>query len=358
MQVKDFTIQQLKENPSFRRMVRGIASAEEVEYWNQWIESKNENREKAKIALSEIVGFEFQSPASPNIESEWIKLNAKTNNRLTRFQKSNENTLKWIVRAVAVFLIVGFASVGTFYFSDSTQSLTHLEELIEERTIKTSDNEQKTLRFSNGAKVVLNRNSTLTYSLQKSGTNTINVTLEGEAWFDVESSASLKKPAFEVSTPDGIIRDIGTEFLVTVQDQQSRVILQEGIVEVHSAKKLANQDLKGGEKFRIKKGEMVEFTNSEIIQRKNVNPTFYTSWATGFMQLEKTSLEDLEYYIEQQFDVDVIVRDSNSELRDISLDGTVYFRSLDELIRSISEVIEIPISRSVDRNTIYIDVTE
>jgi hypothetical protein len=31
VQEEEFTIQELKENPSFRRMVRGIASAEEVE---------------------------------------------------------------------------------------------------------------------------------------------------------------------------------------------------------------------------------------------------------------------------------------------------------------------------------------
>lgn len=356
MQEKDFTIQELKENPSFRRMVRGIASADEVKSWNQWIEVSDENRMKAKQALSDLVGFEFQSPDTPNIEQEWKKLRAvtigKSRKSYTPLRRNKDNALRWIFRAVAVILLVSFVGVGTYYFNEEDTYIPHLEQLTAATTINTDEGEQKTLKFSNGSKVILNSYSSLTYRLGHSKNSTIEITLDGEAWFDADPNRKSDDPAFAVTTPDGIIRDIGTEFLVTVENGHSRVVLLEGLVEVEPVGGRSSGSARNEEKFQVLKGQMVVFRHSDIIERRIVNPTYYSSWATGVLEFDQSGVQELAEYVEQRFDVDVQFRDSDLEI--IELNGAVYFRSLDELMRSVSEVIGIPVYRSAGRDTVYI----
>lgn len=356
VQEKDFTIRELKENPSFRRMVRGIATAEEIESWNRWIESSDENRVKAKKALSEMVGFKFQSPDTPSIEQEWKRLSSSTTKKsrksLPPIRRDKDRSLRWMFRAVAIILLVSFVGVGTYFLNEEDTSVPQLEQLTSERTISTEEGEQKTLQFSNGSKVILNSYSSLTYRLGDSRNSTIEITLDGEAWFDADPNRKSDDPAFAVATPDGIIRDIGTKFLVTVENGHSRVVLQEGLVEVEPVGDQSNGSAQNDLKFQVQKGQMVEFRRTEIISRRNVNPTYYSSWATGVLELEQSSVQEFAEYVEQRFDVDVELRDQ--ALKDIQLNGTVYFRSLDELMRSVSEVIGIPVYRSADRDTVYI----
>jgi ferric-dicitrate binding protein FerR (iron transport regulator) len=349
------TVSELKEDPSFRRMALGMASAEEVEQWNRWIELSDENRQKANEAITGLIGFEFKISAEPDLDREWRRLQTaiagKVNNPDNRKRK-RENKLKWIFRAVAVLLLISSAGAAAFLFNSDAQTSPQLEMLAEERMITTDADQHKTLQFSNGSKVILNSHSTLTYRTGTPGSSTIEVILDGEAWFEADPDHEQAQPAFAVTTPDGVIRDIGTKFLVTVENGLSRIVLQEGVVEVEPAGREDINSSSVGYSFKVKKGEMVEFRETEIITRKTVNPTFYSSWATGVLVLAQSGVKEFAEYVEERFDVQVQL--SQSSLEDIRLNGTVYYRSLDELVRSVSEVIGIPVYRSADRDTVYI----
>jgi ferric-dicitrate binding protein FerR (iron transport regulator) len=304
-----------------------------------------------------MVGFKFQSPDTPDIEQEWKRLRAATSGKskkpLPPIRTDKDSSLRWIFRAVAVILLISFVGIGTYLFYEEDPSVPQLEQLTSEKTITTEEGEQKTLQFSNGSKVILNSHSSLTYQLGTTKNPTIDITLDGEAWFDADPNRESDQPAFAVTTPDGIIRDIGTKFLVSVENGHSRVILEEGLVEVepiNTQGDLTEQNNEG--KFRVRKGEMVEFKRSDIITRKEINSTFYSSWATGVLELDQSGVMEFAEYVERRFDVNVELRDSS--LKDVQLNGTVYFRSLDELMRTVSEVIGIPVYRSADRDTVYI----
>jgi len=258
-----------------------------------------------------------------------------------------------VFRIAAIILMVSLAGLGIYTFDNpGHENITNLEQITQDKTISTGDGEKKTLSFSNGSKIILNSNSSLTYRLGLVKNQTIDVFLEGEAWFDVKSRASHNQPVFAVTTPDGIIKDIGTKFLVTVQGEWSRVILEEGLVEIEPATEGSSNSQINGEKFRVKKGEMVQFDQSTILTREVVNTTFYTAWATGSMQFQKTDLREFAGYVEERFNVKVSITDP--ALADIKLDGAVYFRSVEGLVRYISEVTGISTYQSEDRSTIYI----
>ncbi|NBB76741.1 MAG: hypothetical protein GVY02_05120 [Bacteroidetes bacterium] len=359
MEQRSKSVPELKEDPSFRRLALGVASAEEVARWNQWIEESEENRMKANLAITDLVGFGFKIPENPDINEQWSRLEAATagKKRNPAAQKlKRENKLRWIFRAVAVLLIISSAGAASFLFNSDAQTSPQLEMLAEERIITTDAGQHKTLQFSNGSKVILNSHSTLTYRTGVPGSSTIEVILDGEAWFEADPDDDQAQPAFAVTTPDGVIKDIGTKFLVTVENGLSRIVLQEGVVEVEPAAEENAAPSSVGYSFQVKKGEMVEFRKAEIITKKTVNPTFYSSWATGVLVLAQSGVKEFAEYVEERFDVNVELSQSN--LEDFRLNGTVYYRSLDELMRSVSEVIGIPVYRSADRDTVYIGMLE
>jgi len=346
---EEFTIQQLIHNQSFRQLVKGTANTDEIAEWNSWIEEDEENREKAQRAMAEIAGFEFDDPDTPNIEAEWNKLYRATRGKSesSNQKKYNRNSsLTWIYRVAAMLILGSLIGIGLYWYAPTLEESTHLEQITQERTIATDSGEQKTITFSNGSRIILNSNSTITYSIHQQQGQPISVVVEGEAFFDAEG-AEQKQPIFAVNTPDGVIKDIGTEFLVTVEGTLSRVVLQEGRVEIN------RQDTKAStEKISVAAGEMLEFTKSEILKRKSVNSTFYTSWATGSMQFDQTTIREFAGFVEQRFDISVKVVDP--ALADITIDGGVYYRSLEELVRSVSQVADVPVYQSKDRETVYI----
>lgn len=356
MNRKHYNIHQLTEDPSFRRVVKGIATSHEIESWSHWIEDRPQNRAKAKLAITEIVGFQFKDSNFPDIDEKWAELYLKTagseKKRLTFLseKRKKESKIKRIFLSAAVILIMSFVGFGIYNLEESNLEITQLEELTEERTITTSNNEKKTLRFSNGSKVVLSSNSSLTYSIELLQNRTINVTLSGEAWFEAESDQNSDQPVFAVTTPDGVIKDIGTKFLVTVNKNRSRVVLQEGLVEVESVNE--NNSESNNTRFEVAMGEMVEFNHSDILLKETVNSTFYSSWATGFIEFNQTELKDFADYVEQRFGVKVQIEDL--KLLNVTLDGAVYFRSLEELMRSVSEVTSISVYQSEERGTVFI----
>lgn len=354
MNENEYTVQDLIHNQSFRCMVKGTASAEEVERWNVWIEKSAQNRAKAKEAIAEIAGFTFSDPDTPDVEREWKRLQKGISQKkegesqsAAHRRSSTTETLTWIYRIAAILLLGATIGVGFYVYSPTDTTSTRVEKITEEKTVRTGNNEHKTVTFSDDSRIVLNSNSTVTYTLGGESGQTIKVVMEGEAFFEAESSSENQEPVFAIRTPDGLIKDIGTKFLVTVERDRSRVVLQEGRVQVST-----DGQTKTDKNITVADGEMVEFNSTEVLTEKEVNTTFFTSWATGFMQFDQTNIQEFAGFVEDRFDVRVKVVDP--ALANIKLDGGIYFRSLEELVRSVSEVADIPVYQSRDRETVFI----
>lgn len=348
----NYTVTDLIHDPSFRRMIKGTASNEEVDRWNSWIESSDQHRNIAKEAASEIAGFGFDIPDQPDVEKEWVKLYKNTVGRKeqsfdNRTPAARGSSLKWIYRIAAVLILGIFVGFGSYMYSTTDQIKTGVEQITQKRTVQAGSGEQKTVKFSNGSKIVLNSNSAISYQVGLLHNQTVKVVLEGEAYFDAESDSAQKQPVFAVHTPDGIIQDIGTEFLVRVGKDRSSVVLQEGKVEVNTKSQGAK-----GQKISMGAGEMLEFDESAVISKQAVNATFYTSWATGSLEFNQTTIKEFADFIEQRFDVKVQI--ASSEVASIALDGAVYFESLSGLVRSVSEVTKVPVYQSEGRKEVYI----
>lgn len=344
-------VNQLKNDPSFRRMAKGIADSEEIDRWNRWIEESEENRESVRKALAEIAGFEFKEPPLPDIELQWEQLYQSTVGRRNRRQRDTKSLKKrgvptWLYRVAAILLVVTTTALGLYISTIFEEEGADLEEITRQKTVNTGEKEQKILDFSNGARIVLNSNSSLTYSRNVTQQTTIEAHLDGEAYFETTSHTSLEVPTFKVVTPSGMIEDIGTKFLVSVNEKKSRVVLQEGNVRIQT-----RDNTVGETKFYMNEGEMVEFSEERILKKNFVNSTFYTSWATGVMRFDETPLSKFADYVEERFDVKV--KFEKAEYRNITVDGAIYFNSLSELVNAMSDVVKIPVYKSKDGRIVH-----
>lgn len=356
MKEQDYTIKELIHNDSLKRIINGTASANEINYWNRWMEASDANRHKLQQAMVEISGFRFAEPKDSNKDREWDRLYNRTINKTNKYARVSaqaSSSPHWIYRAVAAVLLIGAVGAGVYWqgvnWQDISNRTTEMPQLSAQKTISTDANEQKILRFTHGdkeAKIVINSNSTIVYDGGLLKNQTINVNLQGEAYFDVQKGFS-DSTAFSVITPNGIIEDIGTEFMVTAGNQVSRVVLQEGLVNVRSI-----QEGNVMQELEVAKGEMIEFNSQDIVNKSKVNSTFYTSWATGYVEFEETKISEFAQFIENRYGTTVKIVDP--ELADLTVDGAAYFTSPEELIRSVSDVLEVSVHHSSSRDTIFI----
>jgi ferric-dicitrate binding protein FerR (iron transport regulator) len=331
-------------------MVKGSAPSDEITHWNQWIEARDENRQKAKEAIAEIVGFEFSDEKRPDIAAEWNRLHRKIKKDGIKKKdvKTSENTRKvrgyeWVYRVAAILLILGLIGIGMYVYSSNKQLVPKVAQIIQKKIIKTGPDEQKTISFSDGSKIILNHNSSISYQTDALYGQKAKVKLDGEAYFQ----GVKDKAEFKVYTPDGIVQDVGTKFLVTVEKNHSRVVLQAGKVKIRIKNRKEDD-----REITMAKGEMLSFDQSNILGNKKVNPSYYTSWATGFMQFNHTSIQKFAGYVEKKFNVKVHI--VSPELSNIRIDGSIYFKSLAGLVRSVSKVIGIPAYQSKDGKIVYL----
>lgn len=353
MEGSTFSIKDLVNNNSFRRVVKGNASTEEIRFWDRWIEENEVNREKARKAKEVIVGKLFQYPEVPDIEKEWgslkkITVEKSKNTPQPQVLANHQFSSKWKYYAAAIIILGAFIGISTHFYSPSVQSSAHIEQIKKEKVIYAEAGEQKTLAFSNGSRIILNSNTTVKYSTSFNNEGSIKVVVDGEAYFDTGNDRNGSDGSiFAVNTPDGIIKDIGTKFLVSVKNDRSIVVLEEGKVLIESESSPSDE-----ENVLLTSGHLAEIKDSKVVSKSVVNTTFHTSWATGALQFNKTSIQEFADFIEREFSVTVEL--SDSKISEVKIDGGIYFRSVEELVRAVSNVTEIPVYQSADRNTIYI----
>jgi transmembrane sensor len=152
-----------------------------------------------------------------------------------------------------------------------------------------------------GSKVTLNGNSKLEYKSSWRNDDVREVSLTGEAFFEVTHKTNNQK--FIVKTRDLSVEVLGTEFNVMSRKTRSYVVLRKGSV------RLA---VEGKEDWVMKPGEMVEVDKKGInLTSKKVNPENYVSWRNNVLAFQSNSLEEIAQMIEENYDLQVEIPDKS-----------------------------------------------
>lgn len=148
------------------------------------------------------------------------------------------------------------------------------------------------LVLSDGTQITLNSDSKITYPVSFVPGKKREVSLEGEACFQVTKD-SLRQ--FVVSTKEQEIKVYGTTFNVKAYNDQTvdQTVLVEGSVGVSG---------KGG-RVRLVPGEMASARDDGSFEVKKVNPENYTAWTRDEMVFQAEEFEEIIKTLERKFDV-------------------------------------------------------
>lgn len=336
------SIRDLLSDPSFKRWVYGTATKQEASAWDHWCRESESNRKLAVEAQAEILGVEPGYLEQGGAKDEWNHLFG----RLKKRQKGRLNSYKkvrpitWSYRIAAAFLVIAISGIITYGVHDNFAESEQDEIVWKE--VSTDYAEQKTINLNDGSSIILSANSSIQYSDGWVQNSAIEVKLEGEAYFSIPPQKNSEDPFFKVLTEDGTVMVTGTQFVVDTDEEQTRVVLEEGSVDI--IQNTANSE-QGNKNIHLKPNQLVEFSRQyESVNIEQVNTDIYTSWTNHKLVLDDTPLAFLTDKLERTYGVDVKVDDS--ELHERRLTGTINFRSLDRVINAISEVLEIEVKKS------------
>ncbi|MDN5213626.1 FecR domain-containing protein [Fulvivirgaceae bacterium BMA12] len=237
-------------------------------------------------------------PVWDNQEKENTRKKILSGIEIRRFENKRKsiwlNQIAWRV-AASVLLLVG---VGlTFYFVGSS------EVEVNYLTKSTTAGQRSKVTLSDGSVVTLNSKSKLIYPENFSG-DTREITLEGEAFFEVQKDASR---TFMVRSGDVVTTVLGTSFNVRAFGaEQVEVTVATGKVKV-----AANAS---GKEVLLVKGQQAIYsrTLSDITVR-DINLSRYTAWISRSLEFDMMPFSEVIKILERTYNTEIRIRSPRSD---------------------------------------------
>jgi len=328
-----YTLEELIQNQGFRQWVQGNNDTENSAFWDNYVLQHSDDIHTIMEAMASVGGWKFRkhSLSSEELDKEYNKLRSRIHN-------SNHKTFVinkwWYAAAASIALLL----VSTWWLANNGWKSTEY--------YTTNFGENKTITFSDGTVINLNANSTLIATKFLPWEPAREITLNGEAYFQVAShpnSDVLKK--FTVHTHDANIVVLGTKFQVNTRHSHTEVLLNEGSVEVNKVAETIPAII-------MKPGELVSTAHKKTKNLEIERPTnerTYTSWKDGYLEFDHASIEDVITRIEDLYGYKVVLSDKSILSEEIT--GKVPAKNLNELFKSLNRLFNL--ETEVREDTIY-----
>lgn len=150
------------------------------------------------------------------------------------------------------------------------------------------------LKLSDGTKIWLNAESELKYPVQFEATQR-KVYLKGEAYFEV---AKNEHSPFIVITGEQTTTVLGTSFNLRAYPEEAQILttLEKGSVQISTSQ--GNTILKPGEQART-------LSNSQTIEKTQVNTSLYTAWHLGKYIFIDQPLEEILHTLARWYNMNI-----------------------------------------------------
>jgi transmembrane sensor len=156
------------------------------------------------------------------------------------------------------------------------------------------------ITLADGSRITLNGGSTLRYASQNGDRD---VYLDGEALFEITHDP---RRAFRVHAANGIIRDIGTKFIVRAYRSTHAVE-----VAVTEGRVAFGRDSAGNDQLDLAAGDAAALDVTGALAKLPASSVDrLTGWTTGALVFENVRLADAAQDIEHRYGVRVIIADS------------------------------------------------
>ena len=263
--------------------------------------------------------------------------------QVTHSSKAVTRRLGSAYRAAAAIAVLLMLAAGIGYYELVRKQQNQFSQKLNQ--VITEPDSKSQVELPDGTTVWLNRQSTLTYNNEGFGTGHREVTLVGEAFFDVKRNESVP---FIINTSDIRIKVKGTAFNVKSYPDAKLVetSLVRGLIEITTRKDPDRTILlRPNEKFTLNRKEETSPNNRNIVhdsaafisytvtRLKNSQGTepAETAWMKQRLVYNDETFEELAPKLESWYNIRIVFQDPR--LKKKRFTGVLEKESLDQLLR-------------------------
>ncbi|MGJ8666897.1 MAG: FecR family protein [Patiriisocius sp.] len=290
----------------------------EEEKLKDWLSDSLSEKELKAFEKSSAFGafYKISEVAKQYKAPEYDVENGLTDILNNRISAKAKFPLYPVLRNIAAILILG---VGLFFlFKNNTKDI----------AVKT-ENTQKQVTLPDTSSVIINANSTLSYD-EASWKKSRNVHLDGEAFFKV-----AKGKNFHVTTDQGTVTVLGTEFTVQDDKDSFEVMCYEGSVQVSMNDKT----------YVLLGGNGIKLTNNIIEKTTTLNMA--PAWIKTTSVFKSERLATVISQLETTFNI--TVNTTNVDTSELYT-GSFTHQNLAEALKSIT--IPLGLTYEIDETTV------
>ncbi len=183
------------------------------------------------------------------------------------------------------------------------------------------------LMMSDETNVDLRNGSSLSFTNELYQRGKREVTLTGEAYFDVKKS----KGEFSVLLHNGAIKVLGTKFLVATDSMNTKIILEEGKI---------NYDV-NGKTYELIPGDILLSNKDMVSIHHNTNSRDYDLWRNPKLVFTNIAIADVVEQLNNSYNLNIHI--GNNKLQHRRITATVNQNNPRLLLEAISEIYSIKI---------------
>ncbi|PXY02678.1 hypothetical protein DF185_00875 [Marinifilum breve] len=280
------------------KYLSGEMSEEEKSAFKKVIDSNSEyaqiiDASEKDLGLVEDV---MQIREQYNADIAWNKVNDQLTNK--KFGKKITLNAKRILQfAAMIIVVIGLGLISNKVYNDYLSPY--------QTFISQAHESSKSIVLADGSTITLNGEAKLVYP-RKFNADTRNVSLEGEAFFDI---AKNPNKAFIITAKGAEIKVLGTAFNVIAKDDKVEVLVESG--------KVKFSEINNKESVILEKGDFAILKES-LLSKSLMNDDNYLSWKTQKMVFRSMELKEVAKVIERTYHVQIQFESNEIEKEQIS----------------------------------------
>ena len=301
---------------------------EDEQYWNNYFEQHPDQQETILLARN-LVRHGHQVESFAPLEAEEKRL---LKQQILQQVNPAESTLRSRSRLIPRLLVAAAVAGGLVLLAANFLSNPAPEKLYQ-IVEKTGLGETKTVKLADSSVVILNANSTLTYSSNIAAAASREVRLDGNAFFNISKKAD--HTPFLVHTNSIDISVLGTTFNVNARSAAAEVVLTTGIVKV-------SDDQKKLQAIEMVPGDKVSFDPARQAFTKTATDTrLYQAWTDQKWNFSSTTLAEITRLINAYYGVET--RFNDPKLMNLRINGVIPVTDLKSFTNIIAKTLDIKI---------------
>ncbi|KAB7733029.1 DUF4974 domain-containing protein [Rudanella paleaurantiibacter] len=317
------------------KYIAGEATADEQAAVRRWLlESPDHPAELARLERIWVAAGKRSGPESaPAFDTDraWQRLHGQMHRQATPVESPAQVPTRrgqpgWlrVARVAAVALLIGTVAFLTYQSYQNPDAIDPTTTLLTQSTT----NRTQRLTLPDGSTVLLNRQSSLRYPATFDG-DTREVTLTGEAFFDVKPNANQP---FIIHAQDTDVRVVGTSFGVRAYNRNVEVSVKTGRVVVRKKR----------QEVAVTPGQQVQVDSTADTLRRL--PTFDANtlaYSTRRLQFTNQPLSGVVGTLSRYYGTDIQL--SATQLRDCRLTAEFENESVETVLGIVAETLQLTV---------------